>query len=85
MWASLAPLDSAAIAPGVLSVEGNRKTIQHLEGGIVDNIEIKEGDLVEAGQVLVRLDQTQPARRSRAAEDPFPGRECIAGTFGRGA
>ena len=60
VWASLAPLDSAAIAPGVLSVEGNRKTIQHLEGGIVDNIEIKEGDLVEAGQVLVRLDQTQP-------------------------
>ena len=58
-WATLAPLDSAAIASGVLSVEGNRKTIQHLEGGIVAGIEVREGDVVEAGQVLLRLDETQ--------------------------
>ena len=58
-WAALAPLSSAAIAPGVVSVESNRKTIQHLEGGIVDEILVKEGSLAEAGQVLIRLQDTR--------------------------
>ncbi len=59
-WAALAPLGSAAIAPGVVSVETNRKTIQHLEGGIIGAIKVKDGDNVKAGQVLVVLDETQP-------------------------
>lgn len=59
-WAALAPLGSAAIAPGVVSVETNRKTIQHLEGGIIGAIKVKDGDTVKAGQVLVVLDETQP-------------------------
>ena len=59
-WAALAPLGSAAIAPGVVSVETNRKTIQHLEGGIIGAIKVKDGDNVKAGQVLVALDETQP-------------------------
>ncbi len=58
-WAALAPLDSAAIAPGIVIVQSNRKTVQHLEGGIVAEILVKEGDHVEAGQVLVRLDDTR--------------------------
>ena len=58
-WASIAPLESAAIAPGVLSVESNRKTIQHFEGGIVAEILVRDGDRVDAGQALVRLDETQ--------------------------
>ncbi len=41
-WAALAPLDSAAIAPGVVSVDGYRKTVQHLEGGIVGEILVRE-------------------------------------------
>ena len=60
VWASLAPLDSAAIAPGTVAVEGNRKTIQHLEGGIVELIAVQEGEEVDAGQILVQLDKTQP-------------------------
>lgn len=59
-WAFFAPLDSAAIAVGSVGVEGNRRTIQHLEGGIVDEIVVKNGDKVKAGQVLIRLDPTQP-------------------------
>src|SRR3954453_11976438 len=55
-WGFLATLDSAARAPGVIVVEGNRKTIQHLEGGIVSELKVHEGDLVQAGQVLLRLD-----------------------------
>ncbi len=59
-WAVLAPLDSAAIAPGVVSVDTKRKTIQHLEGGIVCEILVRDGDTVKAGDVLIRLDETQP-------------------------
>ena len=58
-WAALAPLKSAAIAPGVVAVESNRKTIKHLEGGIVAEIGVRDGDVVKAGQTLVRLDDTQ--------------------------
>jgi len=59
-WAALSPLDSAAIAPGVVNASSNRKTIKHLEGGIVATINVHEGQVVEAGDVLVALDRTRP-------------------------
>ena len=59
-WAAMAPLGSAVVASGTVTAEGNRKTVQHLEGGLVSEIFIHEGDHVEAGQVLIRLDDTQP-------------------------
>jgi len=62
-WAALAPLDSAAIAPGVVLVEGKRKTIQHLEGGIVAAILVEEGTEVLQGEHLVLLDDTQARAR----------------------
>ena len=58
-WAVLAPLESAAIAQGVLGVSGKRKTVQHLEGGIVADILVEEGDTVAAGQTLILLDDTR--------------------------
>ncbi|PIB93416.1 HlyD family type I secretion periplasmic adaptor subunit [Caulobacter sp. FWC2] len=58
-WAAFAPLDSAVIASGVISSEGNRKTVQHLEGGILRKILVREGERVKAGQVLFELDPTQ--------------------------
>jgi HlyD family type I secretion membrane fusion protein len=58
-WAALAPLASATLAEGVIRVETHRKTVQHFEGGIVREILVAEGDRVEAGQVLMRLDRTQ--------------------------
>jgi HlyD family type I secretion membrane fusion protein len=58
-WAALAPLDSATIAQGVIKVDGERKVIQHLEGGIVADLKVADGDFVDAGQVLLRLDDTQ--------------------------
>ncbi len=70
-WAALAPLDSAAIAPGVVSGASNRKTVQHLEGGIVGQILVRDGDDVTAGQVLIRLDETRP----RAILDLLRGRQ----------
>ena len=55
-WSALAPLSEAAIAPGMIKVEGTRRTIQHLEGGIVREILVRDGDRVRTGQVLMRLD-----------------------------
>ena len=55
----MAPLDSAVVAPGVVSVESRRKSVQHLEGGIIKEILVRDGQIVSAGQVLIRLDVTQ--------------------------
>ncbi len=73
-WAALAPLKSAAIAPGVVAVESNRKTIKHLEGGIVGEIGVRDGDVVTAGQVLIRLDDTQ----ARVTLERLKGRTVAA-------
>ncbi len=60
VWAATAPLDSAVIAPGTVVVESYRKTIAHLEGGIVADILVRDGDVVTKGQQLIRLDTTRP-------------------------
>ena len=64
LWAALVPLQSGAVAPGRIVVDSNRKEIQHLEGGIVKEIAVKEGQTVAAGQLLVRLDNTNSQARS---------------------
>jgi len=58
LWAALAPLDEGIPGGGVVSVDTKRKTIQHLRGGIVEAISVREGDHVKAGDVLVRLNDT---------------------------
>jgi len=58
-WAATAPLDSASVAPGTVVVESNRKAIQHLDGGVIKNIVVSNGDAVQPGQVLVQLDATE--------------------------
>ncbi len=58
-WATLAPLAEATVAPGIITVEGTRRTVQHLEGGVVRAILVRDGDRVQAGQVVVRLDDVQ--------------------------
>ncbi|WP_422050583.1 HlyD family type I secretion periplasmic adaptor subunit [Shimia sp.] len=57
-WASTSQLDGAVVAPASFVVEGNRKTVEHFEGGVVRNIFVSDGDLVEAGDTLVELDNT---------------------------
>jgi HlyD family secretion protein len=58
-WAWYAPLESAAIASGTIEVESSRKTLQHLEGGIIHQIAVRDGDDVKAGDILIRLDDTK--------------------------
>jgi HlyD family secretion protein len=59
VWAAVAKLDSAVVAPGTVSLEGNRKVVQHLEGGIVEEIHVDEADSVEEGDLLLRLSSVE--------------------------
>src|SRR5437899_6649015 len=58
-WSGFAPLESAAVASCVVESESSRKTIQHLEGGIIRKILVADGDVVRAGQILISLEDTK--------------------------
>ncbi len=58
-WAMTAQLTGAVIASGSVTVDENLKSIQHRDGGIISEIAVKEGDFVEQGQTLLRLDDAQ--------------------------
>lgn len=56
LWAVLAPLDEGVAAPGSVSVDTKRKAVQHLSGGIIKEVLVREGQQVKEGDVLARLD-----------------------------
>ncbi|EIC28702.1 HlyD family type I secretion periplasmic adaptor subunit [Methylomicrobium album] len=70
-WAFLAPLDSSALAPGVVVVKAHRKTVQHLDGGIVAKILAKDGDVVNEGDPLLILDDTQIKAQMEISRSQF--------------
>jgi HlyD family secretion protein len=74
LWSSTASLSSAAVAPGAVQVDSNRKAVQHLEGGIVREILVREGQRVREGDVLVRLDEVA----ARADRDLLHARLVLA-------
>ena len=78
-WAALVPLSGAAVAPAYVAPEGFRKTVQHLEGGIVSDIRVREGSQVQAGDVIVVLDDT------RARADYNAARSQLVSVLARGA
>jgi len=65
VWGNTAPISGAVIAPGVFVTTGQNKTIQHLEGGVIREIMVREGDIVMPGQLLVQLDDTSPRAELR--------------------
>lgn len=71
VWMAQTRLEGAAIAFGVVGAESNRKSIAHLEGGIISEILVREGEKVKAGQTLVRMDDTM----AQATLDLLQGRE----------
>lgn len=58
-WAIFGELSGAVVAPGKVKIETERKTVQHLEGGIVDSILVSEGEIVKEGQTLITLESVQ--------------------------
>ncbi|WP_087000735.1 HlyD family type I secretion periplasmic adaptor subunit [Rhizobium sullae] len=77
-WATIAPLESAAVAPGVIKVAGDRKLIQHLEGGIIAELNAANGDIVRAGEILVQLDNTQATAKLDLIHNRIATREALA-------
>jgi HlyD family secretion protein len=65
-WAAFARLDAAAVAPGRLVVSGQRQTVQHRDGGVVAEIDVREGQKVREGQVLIRLSGAEVRATERA-------------------
>tara|TARA_B100000795_G_scaffold153312_1_gene114893 strand:- start:4203 stop:5204 length:1002 start_codon:yes stop_codon:yes gene_type:complete len=72
-WSYFAPLDSAAMAPGVVTVKFNSKTVQHLEGGIVKHLHAQEGMKVDAGDVLIEIDSTAAKGRKEQLNSQHEG------------
>ncbi|MGI9217149.1 MAG: HlyD family type I secretion periplasmic adaptor subunit [Hydrogenophaga sp.] len=67
LWASLAPLDQGVPMGGTVTVAGNKKAVQHLSGGTVEAILVKEGDTVKEGQTLVRMNGVQANANAEVA------------------
>jgi membrane fusion protein, type I secretion system len=65
LWANTALISGAIVATGLFVTTGQNKIVQHLEGGVVKDILVREGDIVEPGQILVRLDDTTPRAELR--------------------
>ncbi|SFL93208.1 HlyD family type I secretion periplasmic adaptor subunit [Methylorubrum salsuginis] len=65
VWAGSAPIAGAIVASGSFVTTGQNKTLQHLEGGVIREIRVKEGDMVEPGQTLMLLDETAPRAELR--------------------
>jgi HlyD family type I secretion membrane fusion protein len=65
LWTLSAPIKSAVISPGIVSVAGYRKQVQHLEGGIVDRILVHDSERVQQGQLLIKLRDVRPAAELR--------------------
>lgn len=65
-FAAFVPMDAAVVAPGVVVVSGNRQVVQHRDGGVVSRIEVREGQRVERGDLLIELAATELSARERA-------------------
>src|SRR3979411_1724674 len=56
IWGFFVPIAGGAVAPGIVNPDGSKKTVQHLEGGIISELRVRDGDLVQAGQPLLVLE-----------------------------
>lgn len=70
-WAALAPLDAGVYAQGAVAVSGNRQSVQHREGGVVTAIHVREGQRVEAGQLLVEMSTPDLRAAERALTSDY--------------
>jgi epimerase transport system membrane fusion protein len=71
VWAATAPIDGASLAPGIVTVRSYSKIIQHLEGGIIDQIFVENGARVNEGDPILNLDSTQSLAALEIANNEY--------------
>ncbi|MEC8994128.1 MAG: biotin/lipoyl-binding protein, partial [Pseudomonadota bacterium] len=71
IWASTAPIDGAALAPGLVTVRSYSKVVQHLEGGIINDIFVENGARVNEGDPILNLDSTQSLAQLEIANNEY--------------
>lgn len=71
VWGLIAPINGAVIATGIIKIDFNRKTIQHLEGGIIKEINVREGSFVKKGQPLLVLEDVNTSAQVNILTDRF--------------
>jgi protease secretion system membrane fusion protein len=76
LWTAFAPLDEGVSAAASVSIESKRKTIQHMSGGVVHNVLVKEGQMVKAGDVLVELDEGVSKANFEAVRQNYMGQRA---------
>jgi protease secretion system membrane fusion protein len=79
LWASFAPLDEGVAAPGLVSIDTKRKAVQHLTGGIVKEVHVREGQQVKEGQVLVKLDEATARANFEASRQRYLSLRAMEG------
>lgn len=71
LWALFAPLDKGVMVNGSVVISGNRKVVQHNQGGIIDKIQVKDGDRVEVGQILLTLNEVDARSASEGLDGQY--------------
>ena len=79
LWAALAPLDEGVPAQGSVAIDTKRKTVQHLSGGIVKEVLVGEGDTVQEGQLLIKLDSAVARSNYEAVRQRYLGLRAMQG------
>lgn len=79
LWAGLAPLDEGVPSHGMVAIDTKRKAVQHLSGGIVKAVLVKEGDVVKEGQTLIQLDEATARANHEAVRQRYLGLRAMQG------
>lgn len=79
LWAAFAPLDEGVPAAGVVAIDTKRKAVQHLSGGIVKEVLVREGDKVKDGQVVIKLDAAVAKANFEAVRQRYLGLRASQG------
>ena len=79
LWAGLAPLDEGVPAQGMVAIDTKRKAVQHLSGGIVKEVLVREGEEVKEGQLLIRLDEAVARANFEATRQRYLGLRAMQG------
>jgi membrane fusion protein, protease secretion system len=79
LWAAFAPLDEGVPAQGMVAIDTKRKAVQHLSGGLVKDVLVKEGSRVKEGQLLVKLDDAAAKANFEAVRQRYLGLRAVQG------